>query len=141
MNSKPIISQITESDLDTALGSEADSILPSSGFADSVMTAVHREASVPAPIPFPWKRAVPGLVAAGATIALLCALIPSILHTISFSARRAPAASGSFLVNTVRDLLPAVQISHHATDVVWLVTSVAISLACLALCRRLVSPR
>jgi hypothetical protein len=38
-------------------------ILPSSGFTRSVMEAVQNEASTPAPIPFPWMRALPGLAA------------------------------------------------------------------------------
>ncbi len=45
--------------------SREDEILPSSGFTVSVMDAVRREAAAPPPIPFPWKRALPGLVAAG----------------------------------------------------------------------------
>ena len=51
-------------DLDQIL-SEEDDILPSSGFASSVMDAVRCEASAPPPIPFPWTRALPGLVGAG----------------------------------------------------------------------------
>jgi len=39
-----------------------DDIVPSSGFTASVMDAVTREATTPPPIPFPWKRALPGLV-------------------------------------------------------------------------------
>jgi len=51
--------------------SREDEILPSSGFAVSVMDAVRREAAAPPPIPFPWKRALPGLVVAGFTLALV----------------------------------------------------------------------
>ena len=41
-------------------------ILPSSGFLTAVMDRVEDEARMPAPIPFPWNRAVPGiLLAAG----------------------------------------------------------------------------
>jgi hypothetical protein len=50
-----------DDDLDCIL---SDEILPSSGFAASVMEAVRREAATPRPIPFPWKRALPGLVVA-----------------------------------------------------------------------------
>jgi hypothetical protein len=42
--------------------SREDEILPSSGFFVSVMDAVRREAAAPPPIPFPWKRALPGMV-------------------------------------------------------------------------------
>jgi len=49
-------------DLDRILASE-ETIEPSSGFAASVMDGVRREAAIPAPIPFPWRRLVPGLAA------------------------------------------------------------------------------
>ena len=51
--------------------SREDAILPSSGFAISVMDAVRREAAAPPPIPFPWKRALPGLVVGGFALALV----------------------------------------------------------------------
>jgi hypothetical protein len=51
--------------------SREDEILPSSGFAVSVMDAVRREAVAPPPIPFPWMRALPGLVVAGFVLALV----------------------------------------------------------------------
>jgi hypothetical protein len=38
-----------------------DDIVPSSVFTASVMAAVTREATAPPPIPFPWRRALPGL--------------------------------------------------------------------------------
>lgn len=47
--------------LGAALSDERDGILPSSGFADSVMAAVRSNG--PAPLRFPWKRALPGLIA------------------------------------------------------------------------------
>ena len=50
-------------ELESALSREEE-ILPSSGFTVSVMDAVRREALTPAPIPFPWKRALPGMMAA-----------------------------------------------------------------------------
>lgn len=41
-----------------------EALVPSSGFAPAVMERVHEESRVPAPIPFPWKRAIPGMVLA-----------------------------------------------------------------------------
>jgi hypothetical protein len=62
---------VSSDDIDRVLSNE-DSILPSSGFAASVMEAVRRDAETLPPIPFPWKRALPGLVSCvGALIALL----------------------------------------------------------------------
>jgi hypothetical protein len=49
-----------------------DNIVPSSGFTASVMEAVMREATTPPPIPFPWKRALPGL---GWCLAVLIAFL------------------------------------------------------------------
>jgi len=51
--------------------SREDSIVPSSGFVSSVMDAVRQEASVPPPIPFPWKWAIPGLAAAIVAVSAL----------------------------------------------------------------------
>src|SRR5215467_10118952 len=47
---------------------QQEEILPSSGFAASVMEAVRAEAAAPPPIPFPWKRALPGAIFAAATL-------------------------------------------------------------------------
>ena len=46
-------------------------ILPSPEFADSVMAAVRHEASARAPLAFPWKRVLPGLVGSGLALAVL----------------------------------------------------------------------
>ena len=54
---------IERSAMDAILASE-EAIVPSSGFLSAVMERVQEEAHVPAPIPFPWKRAVPGLALA-----------------------------------------------------------------------------
>lgn len=53
---------MTEERIDKILGSEEE-LIPSSGFLASVMERVRQEAAPP-PIPFPWKRAVPGFVLA-----------------------------------------------------------------------------
>ena len=51
-----------DEEIDRILGGEED-ILPASGFHASVMEAVHREATAPPPIPFPWRRAWPAIAA------------------------------------------------------------------------------
>jgi hypothetical protein len=59
-------SQAALSRLDGLLASE-EALVPSSGFLASVMERVEDEMRMPEPIPFPWKRALPGFVlAAGA---------------------------------------------------------------------------
>jgi hypothetical protein len=47
--------------LDEVLATDEE-LVPSSGFLAAVMERVEEESRAPAPIPFPWKRALPGLV-------------------------------------------------------------------------------
>jgi hypothetical protein len=62
MNRKPIDNSQTDSSaLDSILATEEE-LIPSSGFLASVMERVNDEAHATAPIPFPWKRAVPGII-------------------------------------------------------------------------------
>jgi hypothetical protein len=74
-------SRYDEDEMNRILSSE-DEILPSSGFAVSVMDAVRREAAAPPPIPFPWKRALPGLVVAG--LAMVLVLVAGIVAIAQF---------------------------------------------------------
>jgi len=48
-----------------------DPLVPSSGFAAGVMERVRDEATAPPPIPFPWMRALPGIVLVAGTIGWL----------------------------------------------------------------------
>ncbi|MGD0800103.1 MAG: hypothetical protein ABR906_02185 [Terracidiphilus sp.] len=50
-----------EVEIDRALATE-DELIPSSGFLSSVMERVQEEAVAPPPIPFPWMRALPGIL-------------------------------------------------------------------------------
>jgi hypothetical protein len=50
--------------LDRVLRTE-EALAPSSGFVSAVMERVREEATAPKPIPFPWKRVLPGAVVAG----------------------------------------------------------------------------
>ena len=55
------LNEIGNTEIDRILAAE-EALVPSSGFLASVMERVREEASAPAPIPFPWKRALPGMV-------------------------------------------------------------------------------
>src|SRR5215813_11109252 len=59
-----------DEELDHIMSKERE-IIPSSGFVSAVMDAVQREAAAPPPIPFPWKYALPGIVAAGLVVAAI----------------------------------------------------------------------
>jgi len=67
-----------DDDLDRIL-SEEETIAPTARFVASVMVAVRRENATPAPLSFPWKRALPGIAAAIVSIVLLCEAISSSL--------------------------------------------------------------
>lgn len=55
---------MTNEDLDRILSGE-DPIVPSAGFTALVMENIRSEATAPRPIPFPWKRALPGVAVLG----------------------------------------------------------------------------
>ncbi len=67
-----------------------DQILPSSGFTVSVMDAVRREAAAPPAIPFPWKRALPGLLAGAFALALVLAAVVVAMMRTGISSRVVP---------------------------------------------------
>ncbi len=60
--------EMEQSRIDAILATE-EALIPSSGFLASVMESVREEAATPPPIPFPWKRAVPGILLAGGVFA------------------------------------------------------------------------
>jgi hypothetical protein len=109
--------------IDHILATEEE-LVPSSGFLASVMERVQDEAAAPAPIPFPWKRAIPGmLLAVGVLgwggIELVRVAAPA-LHEISLSAPH-------FSVALTRSL----------EDAAWVALALGISLVCSLLSRRL----
>ena len=116
-------------DLDRLLSREQE-ILPSSGFVLSVMDAVQREAAAPPPIPFPWKRALPGICAAG--LALVSIFVASIvlLHS-GAAAPPLPAAWLSALASLVE--------ASKALGANWMALALLLSLASVKLCMRFVS--
>jgi hypothetical protein len=56
----PRMPRMNDEMLDRMLASEEE-LIPSSGFAASVMERIREEAAASPPIPFPWKRAIPGI--------------------------------------------------------------------------------
>jgi hypothetical protein len=64
------------------------------------MEAVQREAMTPPPIPFPWKRAVVGLVAAGLTLVwVLVEIVSKLIHE---AATPQSSASWTSIVNLLQ---------------------------------------
>lgn len=86
-------SDAEHNEIDRILATE-DALVPSSGFLASVMDHVQEEAAAPAPIPFPWKQALPGaIVAVGAFGAGAFEMVRQGLPTASEFALTAPHIS------------------------------------------------
>jgi hypothetical protein len=134
MNANPNHPQFGDSDLDQALSSAGDSILPSSGFTEGVMTAVLSDAAAPAPLAFPWRRALPGLAGVAIAVVLLVAAIVSVLRSGPLPDRIVPNLYYRWVANAGSGPM-------HSSDALWLVVSLSISVACLFLCRHLIRAR
>lgn len=117
-------------DLDRILSGE-EALVPSSGFAASVMEAVRREASAPPPIPFPWRRAWPGVAAWG--LALVLALIALISHSGQGAAP--PLSQGPLSA-----LQPVLE-TAASSGVGWILLGLLLTLASWTFSKRLASGR
>jgi hypothetical protein len=115
-----------DADLDRILDSEE--ILPSSGFIGSVMDAVRQEATTPPPIPFPWKRALPGLV-----VAVL--VLVSVL--VSGAARLTPPVPTPQPPGTSAFTLPSLLEAARFVGVDWIVLVLLLTLTSVAFSMRL----
>ncbi len=112
--------------------SRQEEIAPSSGFVASVMEAVRAEASTLAPIPFPWRRAFPGLVAAGVAIALLTA--------VSIAQLASKAAGPSAALSSVADANSMLTAASHY-GVGWVLLTFLIAFISVKLSMRLAGVR
>ena len=110
--------------IDGILATE-DELIPSSGFLASVMERVQEEAAAPAPIPFPWKRTVPGLLA-----------IASLFGWGGYKLiRLSPSALSPSITLPVQ--LPSIS-SAAVEQAGWVAMALGLTLLCWLLSRRLV---
>jgi hypothetical protein len=122
---------MTHEDFDRTLSSEQE-IIPSSGFVASVMDAVQREATAPPPVPFPWKRALPGLLAA--SVALIALFVAGVaLFTQASTPQPAPPELLSAL-NRILEIWKSVRGN-------WIVLSLALTMVALKLSMRFLHRR
>jgi hypothetical protein len=111
--------------------SREEEIFPSSGFADSVMEAVRREAAAPRPIPFPWKRALPGMITAAGTLIYALVEIALQLRAVGVAAPRLPAAWTPLLTPMVNAAMSA--------EAGWIALAALLTLASVTLSTHLAS--
>ena len=118
-----------EDELERILSAEED-IVPSSGFVALVMEAVHREAAATAPIPFPWKRALPGFGAWG------IALVSFVTLSVEQFGRQTPSTTGG-----LASAFQAVVAMANTVDAGWIVLALFLSFTSVALSIRLAGGR
>ncbi len=111
---------MTRDELDRIFSAEHP-IVPSSGFAASVMDAVRREAATPPPIPFPWNRALPGLVVG--IVALAGLIVAGFALGASAAAAAAPATF------SLPQLIAAARLAALKVDAVWIALTLLLTLA------------
>jgi hypothetical protein len=113
---------------------EEDVLLPSSGFATSVMDAIHQQSAAPAPIPFPWKLALPGVAALLFALLVVCGLAITAIRSMGQSS--APASDAGWLtwlhLNSTSEL--GVLLRAQGGPVL---LALAASWLCVLLCRHL----
>jgi len=110
---------------------DREEILPSSGFVDSVMDAVRQEAATPPPIPFPWKRALPGLFVA--VLVLVSVLVSSATRLIPPVPTRLPGTSAF--------ALPSLLETARFVGVDWIVLVLLLTLTSVVFSMRLTGAR
>lgn len=111
-------------DIERLLASEP-AITPSPQFLAAVMRAVEQEAAAPSPLPFPWRRALPGV------IALVVAIAAAIHHAAGLLVD--PAALAALAVPLARISGLAVHLELH-----WLALAAVATLVASGLSSRLV---
>ena len=122
-----------EGQLDRILAHE-DALVPSSGFAASVMDAIQEQAAEPAPIPFPWKLALPGIAA------LIAAIVIIVRFTVSAIQGMSQKSGGAdFLPQAHFDLVLSsfTRVQILGTQAGPALLALAAALICTLLCCRL----
>lgn len=125
---------MTHDELDRILSNEEE-IAPLSGFTASVMEAVRREASAPPPIPFPWLRALPGIIVAGFT--LVAVLVQVIIQLVrAFSTPQIPVEWPAWLAPILHASILKGPLGAAA---IWVALALLLSLASVVFSMRITS--
>ncbi len=107
---------------------EEDEMVPTSGFVAAVMDRVEAEATEPKPIPFPWKRAAPGIALAAGVLGW---------GAVELARYAAEAASGLLLPDGREAAVLTFRLTPYLEQAGWVALSLALSLGSGMLARRL----
>jgi hypothetical protein len=134
---KTVRSEDEQARIETEIGhilAGEEELMPSSGFAVSVMERVRQEAALPAPIPFPWKRAIPLLLLACGGIGW-CAVELVRLGVPGFDLTALSQSAQSWLTISLPPL-SVVQV-RSLEQAGWVALALGVSLLSVLLSRRL----
>jgi hypothetical protein len=120
---KSIRSDAETTQIDSILVTE-EPLIPTSGFLESVMERVREESAAPAPIPFPWKRALPGMV-----------VVAGILGVGAFELVRQGLPAASEFTLTVPQI--SIAVVHPLEQAGWVALALGASLFSWMLSKRL----
>jgi hypothetical protein len=124
MERRPEVKQDELKDnLDNILSNESE-LIPSSGFLVSVMERVEEESAAPPPIPFPWKRAIPGMIVAAGVLGW------SGIEVVRYALQAAPTLA------LHAPTMPA-SLTQHMQQAGWIAVACVASLASWLFARRL----
>ena len=126
-NMMPKENMMNDAEIDPILSGQ-DELLPSAGFVASVMDAVRREAAAPPPIPFPWKRALPGLALAAVVLVLLV-VVGAFALTRHGGASTAPQMAGNLPWNLAEGVQEKIKTAALWTTLALLGTFVTVKLS------------
>jgi hypothetical protein len=124
MNQTEVENSLPDSSAIHAALAAEEELIPSSGFLVSVMDRVQEESHRPAPIPFPWKRAIPGIILSGGVFGW---------GTVELVQQAMPAMR-AFTIGQLQIAMPA---SRPLEAAGWVALAGAVSLVSWILSRRL----
>jgi hypothetical protein len=119
------------SNLDRILDAERE-LAPSSGFVSAVMERVREEAAAPKPIPFPWKRVMPGAVVALGGVAWI---------GVELVRQGMRAGVPDLHVLSVLPSHVSLHMSGTIEDAAWVAAALGVSLLSWLLARRMIGSR
>lgn len=137
MNQNPV-SNSAPDDLDRLIAAHfraGDDLAPSSGFTLSVIHELQAQTAAPPPLPFPWRRVLPGLIALVCILASFCIFV--LRRLPKFLDGQEPAQTSS----TVFGSLAPFHLSTVEQGLCWAAASACLAIAAAAVSIRFAGTR